>query len=170
MVPPSPALSLANLAAFNKSAESLSSVYSRSISGEKRSPRPAPLSDTGRSYSSGSTATVVKSPLGAMRRADDPETVVMPTLMSRSSSESSGSDIDDAATLQAKLPSIKATSEFGEVECWRAGRQEHVSYDQRAWEMGQDGMQRRLECTPLVIRKTRDSASMFSSRDVVAIA
>ncbi|KAK5112314.1 hypothetical protein LTR85_011586 [Meristemomyces frigidus] len=161
IVPPSPALSRANLAAFNQSAESLSSVYSRSVSGEERGARPTPLSESSRSYSSGSTATVVKSPLCAMRRADDPDTVVILEHRARRSSDSSDSDIDDADMLQAKLPSVKAVSDFGEVEIWQAKRQNHASYHQRARELDREGTMRRLEFTPLTIRKTRDSAAMF---------
>lgn len=105
-----------------------------------------------------------------MRRADDPDTVVMPEMRSRTSSDSSESDIDGAATLQAMLPSIKAVSEFGEVEGWHPQRQDHESYCQRAREMQQDGTLLRMEVTPLMIRKTRDSAALFSSPHIAAIA
>ena len=114
IVPPSPALSAANLEMHNNSVESLSSVYSRSISGEKHSPRPIErptiLTDGSRSYSSGSTVTIIKSPLGAMRLADRPEVVVMNQSTRASSEGSTDTEIDDAATLQAKLPSVKAVS------------------------------------------------------------
>ncbi|KAK5134788.1 hypothetical protein LTR08_006163 [Meristemomyces frigidus] len=141
MVPPSPALSTANLAAFNRSTESLSSVYSRSVSGEEKTPRPAALSESSRTLSSGSATTIVKSPLGAMRRAADPDTILMPGERSNTPSMSSDSEIDDAAMLQAKLPSVKAVSAFGEVATWQ--RRDHASY-----------------CAPLAIRKTRHSAAM----------
>ncbi|KAK4544180.1 hypothetical protein LTR36_004390 [Oleoguttula mirabilis] len=160
IVPPSPALSRANLAVLNRS-ESLSSVYSRSISGEGPGPRPIILSDSSRSISSGSTATVVKSPLCAMRRADDPDTILTLDLRSRTSSDSSDSDIDDTAMLQAKLPSV-----MGEMETWQPRRQNHTSYYQRARELDREGTMRRLEFTPLTIRKTRDSAALFQNNIV----
>ena len=169
MVPPSPALSCSNLAAFNRSTESLSSVYSRSISGEKHSPRPGALSESSRSFSSGSTATVVKSPLGAMRRAETPDTVVMPSSRSRSSSEESDSDVDDAEMLQAKLPSVKAVSDFGEVGNWPLARQT-LSYCQRTAELDERGILRRLDFTPLTTRKTRNSPALISGHRVVGVA
>jgi hypothetical protein len=106
----------------NNSMESLSSVYSSTITGEKRNTmeaaRPGGLADGSRSYSSGSTATIVKSPLGAMRLADRPDIVVM-SKNSRVSSETSATEIDDVVTLQAMLPSVKAVSEFGDVQTWK---------------------------------------------------
>ncbi|KAK4953623.1 hypothetical protein LTR10_008226 [Elasticomyces elasticus] len=170
MVPPSPALSASNLAAFNKSSESLSSVYSRSISGERRSPRPDALSQSSRSLSSSSTATLVKSPLGAMRRAADPNTVVLPEMRRQTSGEEIDMDIDDAATLQANLPSVKAVSEFGEVTDWPLGRQVPLSYCQRTAQLDEKGVLRRMDFTPLTIRKTRDTAAMVPGRFVAAAA
>ncbi|KAK5733742.1 hypothetical protein LTR17_009446 [Elasticomyces elasticus] len=170
MVPPSPALSASNLAAFNKSSESLSSVYSRSISGERRGTRPDMLSQSSRSLSSSSTATLVKSPLGAMRRAADPNTVVLPEMRRQTSSEEIDLEIDDAATLQANLPSVKAVSEFGEVADWPLGRQVPLSYCQRTAQLDEKGVLRRMDFTPLTIRKTRDSAAMVPGRFVAAAA
>ncbi|KAK5683277.1 hypothetical protein LTS10_004808 [Elasticomyces elasticus] len=170
MVPLSPALSASNLAAFNKSSESLSSVYSRSISGERRGTRPDTLSQSSRSLSSSSTATLVKSPLGAMRRAADPNTVVLPETRRQTSSEEIDMDIDDAATLQANLPSVKAVSEFGEVADWPLGRQVPSSYCQRTAQLDEKGVLRRMDFTPLTIRKTRDSAAMVPGRFVAAAA
>ena len=171
IVPPSPSLSASNLAAFNKSNESLSSVYSRSISGEKHSsPRPT-ISDGSRSFSSGSTATVKRSPLGAMRLADRPDVVVMAEEKSRTSSEGSDSTIDDAATLQAMLPSVKAVSEFDEIDTWQASRQAPTtSFDQRPAMLNENGNLQRLDFTPLTIRKTRDSAALFSCQMVQSMA
>ncbi|KAK0900896.1 hypothetical protein LTR91_009480 [Friedmanniomyces endolithicus] len=172
MVPPSPALSASNLAAFNRSTESLSSVYSRSISGETRHPEgPGALSESSRSFSSGSAATLVKSPLVAMRRAADPNTIVMPGSKSGSCSDDFESEVDDAATLQAKLPSVKAVSEFGEVENWPLGRQVPMSYCQRTTVMDEKGVLRRLDFTPLTIGKTRGSgAAVPPAQYVVAAA
>ncbi|EMC94162.1 hypothetical protein BAUCODRAFT_26352 [Baudoinia panamericana UAMH 10762] len=74
MIPPSPILCARNLAAFNRSTESLSSVYSRSVSGEKRSSVPGvSLGEASRSYSSTTCTIVVRSPLGTMRMENDPD-------------------------------------------------------------------------------------------------
>ncbi|TKA69780.1 hypothetical protein B0A55_08811 [Friedmanniomyces simplex] len=170
MVPPSPALSASNLAAFNRSAESLSSVYSRSVSGEKRDLGPGAPSESSRSFSSGSAATLVRSPLGAMRRAADPNTIVLPGSRSGSCGEEAESEIDDAVTLQAKLPAVKAVSEWGEVEGYPLGSQVPMSYCQRTAQLDEKGMLRRLDFTPLTIRKTRDSAAVMCPAQYVAAA
>lgn len=170
IVPPSPALSISNLKLHNSSMESLSSVYSRSISGEKRGPReqrPTTFTDGSRSYSSGSTATIVKSPLGAMRLADRPEVVVL-SRHSRVSSDSSATEIDDVITLQAMLPSVKAVSDFGDVQAWgyqcasnkilHNGNNSPYSekFKQRIW-------------MPLRVRKARDSESLFQWSNIKAL-
>ncbi|KAK4501783.1 hypothetical protein PRZ48_007592 [Zasmidium cellare] len=141
--PPKPALSKDNLTALNRSnesAHSLSSVYSRSISGE-RPPPPRMLSEAGRTASSSSTGTVRRSPLGAMRLAEDPENVVM----SRTSSLSSDSEIDDVVALQARVDSreglVKTSEREGYVE-----RQSGLS---------------RFSLKPLNVRKTRDCDNVF---------
>lgn len=167
MVPPSPALSVANLAAFNRSAESLSSVYSRSISGERHESRIqqrlGTLAADSRSFSSSSTATIIKSPLGAMRLASDPDVVVGSRRDRRhSSSADSESDIDDAATLQARLPSVKAVSDFGEVSGWPGERDVACNYYHKSYQIC-IGEMRGVDFTPLNVRRTRDSVSMVNS-------
>ncbi|TKA76974.1 hypothetical protein B0A55_04918 [Friedmanniomyces simplex] len=147
MVPPSPALSASNLAAFN------------------RTP-----SESSRSFSSGSAATLVSSPLGAMRRAANPNTIVLPGSRSGSCGEEAESEIDDAVTLQAKLPAVKAVSEFGEVEGCPLGRQVPMSYCHRTAQLDEKGMLRRMDFTPLTIRKTRDSAAVMCPAQYVAAA
>ena len=168
IVPPSPALSIANLEAYNKSVESLSSVYSRSISGEKDSHKPSQrpgfLTDGSRTYSSSSTATVKKSSLGAMRLAEDPDVVVVAEERLRQSSEGSDSEIDDATTLQAKLPSVKAVSDFGDVQNWTSRG------TQQSQQKEEGRHTRRQGFAALTIRKTRDSASIFQSHAIEAIA
>lgn len=99
ITPPLPVLTSNNLASLNRSNESsnsLSSIYSRSISGE--APRPM-LSN--RSSSSTSTGTLKRSPLRTQMTL--PENV---TLMPRSSSES---DIDDVAALEARIRRSRLT-------------------------------------------------------------
>lgn len=157
---------MANLAAFNKSQESLSSVYSSSTSGERYSPRfsqqPVVLDESGRSYSSSSTATMYKSPLGAMRLADHPEVVVMAREQSTTlPSEKSDSDIDDAATLQARLSSVKATSNFGGVASCH-GPCYDVCRDFKAWSNGDcwDVKPSYMRILPLTVRKTRGNSIM----------
>ena len=102
IVPPSPALSIANLQVHNKSVESPSSVCNRSIRGEecnsKPAQRPRELTVSSGSCRSRSTVTVKKSPLGAMRLADHPEVLVAAEVEVKLPSESS-SEIDDATTL-----------------------------------------------------------------------
>ncbi|RMX88769.1 hypothetical protein D0869_01391 [Hortaea werneckii] len=168
MVPPSPALLSPNPVALKRSEESLSSMYSRSVSGESRrasAMRPALLRQNGRTYSSSSTTTVVKSPLGTMRLARDYKEVVSTgqqpstNVTSRDGKVDDGegdSDIDDAATLQARLPPSKS----------HALSRQRDSYCERPRERDADGMERRLTFTPLNVKKTRDSAVMFSARHV----
>ncbi|RMY13760.1 hypothetical protein D0867_07355 [Hortaea werneckii] len=166
MVPPSPALLSPNPVALKRSEESLSSMYSRSISGESRrasAMRPALLRENGRTHSSSSATTVVKSPLGTMRLVGDYNEVVS-TGQRPNANVTSGdgkvddgegdSDIDDAATLQARLPLSKSHALSGQRD----------SYYERPREMDADGMERRLTFTPLNVKKTRDSAAMFSAR------
>ena len=173
IVPPSPALSAANLDMHNNSVESLSSVYSRSTSGEKHSPRPiqrpVQLTDGSRSYSSGSTATIIKSPLGAMRLADRPDIVLVGKSSRVSSASSTDTEIDDVATLQAKLPSVKAVSDFGDVQTWdRSSRPLNDVQNDGGDQFKEDPTQRaRL---PLLVRKTRDSGSMFQCSSIKALA
>lgn len=170
IVPPSPALSTANLSAFNKSTESLSSIYSRSTSGERYSAR-LPTNE-GRSFSSSSTATVKKSGLGAMRLASNPEVIVVAETRSRSMSETQTSDIDDVATLQAKLPSVKAVSEFGEVEAWTSRPHCTAGHRSNPFELlsDEDEKKQRHSYRPLTIRKTTKRVSIIQSRCIVTIA
>ncbi|RMZ31746.1 hypothetical protein D0859_04126 [Hortaea werneckii] len=171
MVPPSPALLSPNPVALKRSEESLSSMYSRSISGESRRAsaiRPALVRDNGRSYSSSSTTTVVKSPLRTMRLAGDYKMVVstarrpntdMTSRDGRVDDDEGESDIDDAATLQARLPLSKSRALTGQRD----------SYYERPREMDEDGTERRLTFTPLNVKKTRDSAAMFSAGHVDSV-
>lgn len=169
LVPPSPALSIANLAAFNKSAESLSSVYSRSVSGERYNPRTLPrrgaLAAGSRTTSSSSTVTVKRSPLGIMRLASDPEIIVSEQeRYRRSSNVSYDSDIDDAATLQARLPLVKTVSDFGEVSSWPASGRDESDVATKCYQKSYEiclGEMRKVDFTPLNVRRTRDSAGMF---------
>lgn len=164
IVPSSPALSMANLEAYNKSVESLSSIYSRDVSGEKYSlkacQRPRVLTASSRSYSSGSTATMKKSSLSTMRLASDPDIVVIAEDRPRYSSDSCDTEIDDAATLQAKLPSVKAVSVFGDVHGWGKNPLDDESCQRYS---------KPPHVESLRIRKTRDSASTFHRKQKHAI-
>ena len=165
MVPPSPALSIANLAALNNSQESLSSVYSRSISGESYTSsqprqRPGVPLNGSRSYSSSSTTTVKRSRLGATRLASHPEETIISADHARMPSESSSSDIDDAATLQRKLPHVKTVSAFGDVATWVSLSQNTISRQAR--------VSKRF--TSLKVRRTRDSKAMFQSHVIAALS
>ncbi|RMY04624.1 hypothetical protein D0868_06848 [Hortaea werneckii] len=172
MVPPSPAPLLSpNPVALKRSEESLSSMYSRSISGESRrasAARPALVRGNRRTYSSGSTATVVKSPLGTMRLASDYKDAVstgqrpgtnVTRRDGRAGDGEGDSDIDDAATLQARLPLSKSHALSGQRD----------GYYERPRERDADGTERRLTSTPLNVKKTRDSAAMFSARHVDSV-
>ena len=168
-VPPSPALSAANLAAFNRSRESMSSTYSRSISGEsyseRSSARPDALSTYSRSFSLSSTSTLKKSQLSAMRRAADPGVVVAHKRLSMVASEASESDIDDAGALQAKLPNSKTVGEPEVIKLWETDwhaprKSSHPS--SRARDGRTSSVRHVLK--PLTIRKIRDSACMV--RDI----
>lgn len=93
-----------------------------------------------------------------MRLANEPDVVVLPKTNSRSGSDSED-QIDDAATLQARLPRVKTVSEFGEVEDWAQGKsatvRAAVSYYERAKRMDADGNMLRLDFTPLTVSKIR---------------
>lgn len=119
IVPPSPALSLANLKAFNRSQDSLSSVYSRSISGETYVEEPTQTQgvfvSAERSFSSGSTTTVKRSHLGAMRLAHEPDNVVASPQEKALLDESSRSDINDTPSLHARLPCVEADNCLGDI-------------------------------------------------------
>lgn len=154
IVAPSPALSRDNLATLNKtnklsredeSQNSLTSIYSRSISGGRPCPPPRMLSETGRTASSSSTATVKRSPLGAMRLAEDPENVVMPT--SRLSLDSSDSEIDDVAALQNRVERVDSMEALVKTS-------EQEGYVDR-----QSGLSR-FSLKPLNVRK-RDCDNVF---------
>lgn len=152
VTPPSPVLSTANLLAFNKSVESLSgsSIYSRSVSGERRVTRPASLGAISRTVSSESTVTVKRSPLGIMRGAEDHQTIVAAKDDTpRVSTDGLQSDVDDAGALQAKLPVDKAGS-------WHVRDHGIASFYERSKPGGVGGGGlRKLEWTPLPVAKTR---------------
>jgi len=106
-----------------------------------------------------------KSPLGMMRRASQPS-LVLPssyscgltdhTLSSSESSTDTDSDIDDAATLQARLPHVRAVSDFGEVESWSQETAYQKSYQKCLGEMA------KLDFgAGLAVKKTRESNALF---------
>lgn len=80
----------------------------------------------------------------------------------------SDSDIDDAATLQARLPSVKPVSHFGEISSWTEG-QVASNYYQKSYEICM-GEMKKLDFAPLNVMRTRNSASMFHSNAVRAAA
>ena len=123
-------------------------------------------SDAGRTLGSESTLGVVKSPLGGMRRARDPETVVAAGRDRRCSVSSDIESIDDAATLQAKLAQVQGVGEFGEIQGWRA----RESWCRRATMMDAEGEWRRLDFTPLSVRKTRHSTAWVAAHRVAGVA
>lgn len=157
IVPTSPALSTANLAAFNQSQESFSSIYSRSVSGDvyvESSMRELKVArESSRSYSSSSIGTAKKSPLSTMQLAESTEEVVIGTVAGKKLSIDSSSepDIDDVATLQARLPSVKAVSAFGEVGNWLERDVDSVDVTQQK----NRNKFRRSLLTSIAIKKTR---------------
>lgn len=110
---------LRNLQVRKESVESMSSIYSRSISGEKRSPRILNDLNTLASWDGGqSYNTAVK-----QSRLGDMETTLIWEYRHNSQrrempNDGSDSDIDDTATLQARLPRVRGVSGFGAVENW----------------------------------------------------
>lgn len=134
------------------------------------------MSETGRTASSASSvATARKSPLGVVRLAWSLETVVRGgegrggVDDDDDGDDGSGDDgdgnssIDDGAALQAKLRELKPTEEVRrEEKGWSGtGNGKHMSYELRASEEDQDGRLRRLNFTPLHVRKTRGSGAKF---------
>ncbi|KAF2769731.1 hypothetical protein EJ03DRAFT_87698 [Teratosphaeria nubilosa] len=113
IVVPSPSPSMITLPSGLDRSESLSSIYSRSISGESVRP-PLLLGDTGRTHSASTVHTVAKSPLCTVQTASD----VLPARREKRKldkkwsfeCDSNDSDIDDAATLQARLPPVSAVT------------------------------------------------------------
>lgn len=126
------------------------------------------LTDGSRSYSSGSTATIIKSPLGVMSLADRPDVVVTHERI-RTSIDSDTTEIDDVVTLQAKLPSVKAVSEFGDVLAWsNLGKTlENVRPNDNGPYMVES---KKRSWKPLTVRKNRDSESMFQCSIIKALA
>lgn len=123
-----PELLAPDIQVFQRSTESLSSIYSRSVSGEEAPLIKSPelLAASSRSSSSSSTTTLRRSPLKSVRRP------YLPDQEPRSSSESF--DIDDVATLQARLPSVKSISTFGDVAFWAPPMRDDGSRTaQRSW-------------------------------------
>lgn len=121
--PSTPALSTANLNAYNRSMESLSSVYSRSVSGEQHSRQRGAentrrLTVGSRSCISGTTTTLNRSPLAVVSLASHPERCHIQTKRSQSSRSSTDSDIDDTWTLQARLPVVSTVSECRDPKYW----------------------------------------------------
>lgn len=117
IVPPSPVLSAANLDTLSRT-DSFSSIYSRSVSGtDLLLPKPRVLGlHEHRNVSTASSATLVRSPLAMMSRASGSQDFNGNGSSARSSSTSAqSSDIDDAATLQSRLPPVQVWREFGNV-------------------------------------------------------
>lgn len=86
---------------------------------------------------------------------------------SRLSSDSAITEIDDVVTLQARLPSVKAVSDFGDVKtckcengdqkaCIDDGGPYREEFKQRTW-------------VPLRVRRTRNNESMFQRINVKAL-
>lgn len=98
-----------------------------------------------------------------MRLASDPDIVVGSQDNNRSSASSdSDSDIDDAATLQARLPSVKPISDFGEFSSWEGEGHVSAQFYQKSYTIC-IGEMREVDFTPLNVRRTRDSASISCS-------
>jgi hypothetical protein len=100
-----------------------------------------------------------------MRLADRPDLVLVGKSSRVSSASSTDTEIDDVATLQAKLPSVKAASEFGNVQTGdRSSRPLNDVQNDGCDQFNEDLKQRaRL---PLLVRKTRDSGSMFQGSSI----
>lgn len=76
------------------------------------------------------------------------------------SSTTSDSDINDAATLQRRLPNVKTVSEFGEPASWTSaeeqGQGKAKHYYQRSYELCMGEMQK-VDFAPLNVRRMRGS-------------
>lgn len=114
-------------------------------------------------------ASIIKSPLGAMRLADRPEVVVLNESSRVSIEGSTGTEIDDVATLHAKLPSVKAVSEFGDVQSWSRSGKARKGVRSDDCVQGREDHRPRMRRT-LLVRKTRDSGSMFQCTSIRALA
>ena len=88
---------------------------------------------------------------------------------SRTSNESSATDIDDVMALQAQLPSVKTVSEFGDVQTWR--NQNKTADSTQSDDIGPYREQSKQRTwMPLLVRKTRDSESMFQYNGIKSLA
>lgn len=161
LVPPSPKIPTSNLAAFNQSQLSLSSVYSQDPSGRRHSTgfdaSAGPLASNGRSWSPNNDVITIQNPQNITRLVDC--TGSFPTRVARSmqATEHLDTDIDDAASLQAKLPVVRAVSTFGAVQDWRCGSEARAHYYQRLINPDNAGCRTTLSLRPLLVRKTRNS-------------
>lgn len=157
LAPLSQTLIAANLKA-SRSASSLSSVYSRDISGEGKKPL---RFECTRSLSSESRGSRKRSPLGAMRLADEPDIVVLAGANSRFPGDGSEDQIDDAAALQASLARVQEICGPCKFDYWTDGKartvREVLSYHERPGQMDGNGKLLRLDTTPLTVCKTRRS-------------
>ena len=99
-----------------------------------------------------------------MRLAECPEIVVMAgeQVTTMVTSERSDSDIDDAATLQAKLPSVRTMYNIGDVADWDGATIDtEKSIVMRGFR--NDGLDRKtsyFNVLPLTVRKTRGNSMM----------
>lgn len=112
-VPRSPALAVPGKSISN---ESLSSVYSRSISGDKHSPSPCRPNVMDRNFSSSSTLTVRHTPLerGASKsRALKQPGEAWAGNINRSYGTNAGTN-----SMNGRLPLARAVSDFGNVQEW----------------------------------------------------
>ena len=113
-----------------------------------------------RDFNLDSTSTAVKSQLKGAKLVDYADTFPNGAAKHVQDAKTFDSDIDDAATLQAKLPAVRAVSTFGDVEKWSCGSDARANYYQRLIEPEDRGYRRALSFRPLMIRKFRDSTSV----------
>lgn len=162
IVPPSPTISTANMRAFNHSQLSLSSVYSQDISGKRSSMlqqyQVGILGEANRACSSDSSLTVLQNRRGPRRLIEYARTLGPVSERPSLINERFDPDIDDAATLQARLPSVRTVSAFGDVKNWSCGSQIAANYYQRLIEPEESNLKRQRSFKPLRRYKSRSSA------------
>lgn len=157
IVPHSSATQIGKTVALDKrpSKESLSSVYSRSVSGASPEPhiRPGALDGSRRNATTSSTLAVRRSPLSTMRVASNGYPVILPKVQQGRRNSRPTDPAGHTLPPQARLPLTRAVSTFSNVQDWTASK-DSVARPPPAQHNGSWA-----DLPPLPVKKTRSQGS-----------